>query len=324
MRKALAPIAFVALFAVVIGLLNVLRGDPDPRPVDEAAEPVDETDLPDFVPAGQRAEVAELRRGIRDALGRDAAAFRALREKTPEDGSHRVEWLRFFRPEVDLAVRSADGAAGSAALGFVRAALGAAGSPARELVNGPAYRDTWIRALKSGTPELRVAALRLAGVLDGEPNRARAAAALDDPAAGVRIAAIDVYILLGGSAPRLASRYDGETDERVRLSILMAFGTAPAPRGPEVLGIEARAIGGTPDSLRIQTMRNLAKFRDQDLLDAVIANLDSPSIPVRKCALETMARLRDRRALERLRRHAEKEEDEALAGLTRKVIAGLE
>ena len=324
MRGALVPILFVVLIGAVAGLLFLLRGDPEPRPSDGDGDPSAEPHLPAFVPEADRAAVAGLRLRIRDALGRDAEAFVKLSRHTPSDPDYRVEWLRFFRPEVDLAIRSGDAGAGSAALEFIGASLGDSGSPARSLVDGPAYRDTWIRALESETQELRLAAVRLLGRLGGEPNRARVAGSLDDSSAEVRVAAVDVYVLLGGRTSRLASRYAGEKDARVRLAILMAFAEGRAPRDAGVLEIEAAALAGGSDMERMQAMRNLARHRDQDLLEAVLGNLRSPSKAVRKCALDTLARLRDRRAVEKLRIYAKRESEPDLGALALKVADDLE
>jgi HEAT repeat protein len=323
MRRALPTLVFVGLFALVAALLFALKeGDPPPRD-DDRPESGAEPGLPSVIPPARRDQAAGARARIRDSLGRDATAVAELGFSLPEAPEDRVEWLRFFRPELDLAIRSGDGAAGTAALQLLARALGEGDSPARTLIEGPGFRDTWIRALESGTDVLRASATRFLGRLGGTTCRARLPALLSDPAPGVRVAAVDVYAQHGTSARRLAALFEKETEPRVRLAILVALREGRGFRGPEARTVEAHAIANGSEAERIQAMKTLGIYRDQDRLAEVVANLSSESPRVRRAALETIHRLKDARALAPVKEMADREIDAEIRELASRVAEDL-
>jgi hypothetical protein len=324
MRRAALPLVFVGLFLGLAALLWFLKDDAAPPRGHGAGEPGSEADLPAIIPTEDREHATELRKRVRDSLGRDpraVAGLCAVLVKVPGDP---VEWLRFFRPEFDLAIRSGESEPAAAVLATLADALGEGETNARTLIEGPGYRDTWIRALESANPTVRASATRFLGKLGGRTCQARLPAMFDDPAPGVRVAAVDVYAIHGAAAARLSAAYDEEREPRVRLAVLVAFRTNRAFRGPDAQRVEAHAVANGSDAERVQAMKNIAHFRDQDQLVAVTENLSSGSALVRRGALDALRLLQDRRALPALRAMVRTEADETLRKLAERVIGELE
>ena len=124
MSRVLVPVAFVVLFGAVVGLLFLLRGDPEPREGEVVTDDAGKVALPDVIAPEHRDLVRAVRARIREKLGKDPQAFGDLWHSFPKEPEDRVPWLRFFRAEFDLAIRSGDAEAGAAALGFLGEALG--------------------------------------------------------------------------------------------------------------------------------------------------------------------------------------------------------
>jgi HEAT repeat protein len=312
--------------AVVLGFF--LRGGPDePRDDGGADDPahVAAGGAPAWLAPADRVTLLGYRSRLRETLGEDAGAIDGVRDLLPAVPSRAVELLRFLRPELDLAVRSADARAARAALRLLGAALERGGAEVATLLQSTAFRNLYRRALESELPEVRKAGVLFLGKVGGPEIRRLVARSLADDDPSVRRAAVRVYgdHAESAGAARLISHFAGEADAGVRTEVLGVFGRRQELRTAGARALERGALGDGTEAERIQTLSNLALHRDHDALEAVLALLADGSRTLREKALQTVGFLRDRRAIPALERHAEEEPDPALRKLAADTLAAL-
>ncbi|MHC4860914.1 MAG: HEAT repeat domain-containing protein, partial [Planctomycetota bacterium] len=268
------PVALLVLLVGIAGLLYGLRGKPDePRDPESPAPP--SPGALEWLSPADRETLGRCRSRLRDRLGEDAEAIDDLRRLLPAEPARAVELLRLLRPELDLAVRSGDPAAGRAALALLLAALREGGAEVRVLIESSAFRQLHRRSLESEAPELRRAGLDFLGVIGGPAVPGLAARLLADEDPRVRGAAVRTYGAHAGprSVERLTELFAVEMDVGVRTRILEVFGSRRELRTVEARAIERRAIEGGVGGERFQALDNLALFRDHDALEAVLGLL---------------------------------------------------
>ena len=144
-------------------------------------------------------------------------------------------------------------------------------------------------------PEVRVAALERIAWLGGEEQAPAVLAALSDPVARVREAAVFAAAALAPPrvAPLLADRMESEEEPRVQRAILLALGEVGGPSAEAILSsaLSRSAVvrlSGKEADLRLVALEGIARAHALSALPRVAGLVESDDLPVALAAESTL------------------------------------
>jgi HEAT repeat protein len=144
-------------------------------------------------------------------------------------------------------------------------------------------------------PEVRVAGLERIAWLGGEEQAPAVLAALSDPVARVREAAVFAAAVLAPPrvAPLLADRMESEEEPRVQRAILLALGQVGGPSAEAILssalsrGAVVRLSGKEAD-LRLVALEAVSRAHALSALPRVVELMEGSDLPVALAAESTL------------------------------------